>query len=222
MTIHRTTNRGRIRQAGLGFGGLSTVLLCACGNLTAGGVGGAEVFVSGDAPDAALAAPCAAAAGCHPVAPASRAPALADDDAPEGEIEVELRIYVEADDGAVVELTNGAIDVQVDIGGVEEPRIADSSLPAGRYTTLRIVFSEIEVEVDAGLVIGGVPVVGPIEVERDGVLEVTRAIDLTVESGSSRVVVVDLNAADWLQAVDPTALTVDAAVFAERIAIVVR
>ena len=185
--------------------------LAACGNLTAGGVGEAEVAMSGDAPDE----------GASPQMAVVDGPAATDhdDDDPEGELEADLTVLLVSTDDETLTLTDGEVRVRVDLQGVEEPTIGSRVVSAGTYTSLRIVFTEIEVEVDAGLVIGGVEIVGPVEVEFEGVLTVDRAIDVTIDDGERAELLVDLNAESWLQAVDPLTLTVDAAVVAELVAV---
>lgn len=191
----------------------------ACGNLVAGGATGeASVILSGDAEDVVPTTSI--------VAPqtAKRAPSGAEGaDQPEGEIEVELKLFLEASDGDLIALTEEEVRVRVDLGGVREEEVASQVLPVGAYTGLRIVFTEIEVEVDAGLIINGVPVTGPIEVEwEDIALTVTRTLALTVRADAPVVLLIDLNAASWLEAVDPVTATVDAQVFADLVTVVVR
>lgn len=191
----------------------------ACGNLVAGGATGeASVILSGDAEDVVPTTSI--------VAPqtAERAPSGAEGaDQPEGEIEVELKLFLEASDGHLIALTEEEVRVRVDLGGVREEEVASHVLPVGAYTGLRIVFTEIEVEVDAGLIINGVPVTGPIEVEwEDIALTVTRTLALTVRADAPVVLLIDLNAASWLEAVDPVTATVDAQVFADLVTVVVR
>lgn len=185
--------------------------LAACGNLTAGGIGEASVAMSGDAPDQ----------GASPQMAVVDGPAHTDhdDDDPEGELEADLTVFLVSAGGEAFLLTDGEVRVRVDLEGVEEPTIASRTVAAGDYTALRIVFTEIEVEVDAGLVIGGVEIVGPVDVEFESELTVERAIDVTIEDGERAELLVDLNAESWLQAVDPVTLTVDAEVFADLVTV---
>lgn len=185
--------------------------LAACGNLTAGGVGEAAVAMSGDAPDE----------GASPQMAVVDGPASTDhdDDDPEGELEADLTVFLVSSGGETLTLTDGEVRVRVDLQGVDEPTIGSRVVAAGTYTSLRIVFTEIEVEVDAGLVIGGVEIVGPIDVEFEGVLTVDRAIDVTIDDGESAELLIDLNAESWLQAVDPLTLAVDAEVVADLVAV---
>jgi hypothetical protein len=197
--------------------------VAACGNLTAGGVGEAVVVVSGDSPEAL------ASSRIDPTPltwSASRVegPARAEgDDEPEGRIEAELLMYLVSESGGEVRITDDEFEVSVDLGGVEQDETVPKQIPTDTYTGLRIVFLQIEVRVDAGLVIGGVPVTGPIDIDLEtDSLSVLKAVPLQLDDAERAEILVDLNAASWLQAVDPTMSSVDAAVFADLIAVVLR
>jgi hypothetical protein len=187
----------------------------ACGNLTAGGATGeAVVVISGDAADVAPAAN---------VSPASIARTEGVDDQPEGEVEVEFRLFLLTEDGESVSLTDTDVRVRVDLEGVRESQVADRVVPAARYTGFQIVFTQIEAEVDAGLIINGVPVVGAVDVEfEDVTLPVTKPVDFVIGEADLVSLLIDLNAAQWLQAVDPTTAVVTAQVFADLITVAVR
>jgi len=110
-----------------------------------------------------------------------------------------------------------------DLQGVREPEVARQVVTAATYKALRIVFTEIETEIDAGVVINGVPVMGPVEIEiEDTVLTVDRSLNLTIGDAEVAVLVVDLNAASRLKALDHVSATVDAQVFANLITVVVQ
>lgn len=206
--MHRWTSHTLTRGASaLLLGGI----LAACGNLTAGGVGEAAVTMSGDAPDQ----------GSSPQMAVVDGPARTDhdDDDPEGELEADLTVLLVSADGETVTLTDGEVRVRVDLQGMEEPVIGSRTVDATSYTTLRIVFTEIEVEVDAGLVIGGVEIVGPVDVELEGILTVDRTINVVIDDGERAEILVDLNSESWLQAVDPVTFTVDAEVIAGLVAV---
>ena len=191
----------------------------ACGNLVAGGATGeAIVILSGDADDFA------STVSIVTPATAQRAPSAVDGSGgPEGEIEVAFKLFLEASDGDLIALTEEEVRVRVDLEGVREEEVANRLLPVGTYTGMRIVFTEIEVEVDAGLIINGVAVTGPIEVEwEDITLPVTVTLPFEVRANKGVVLLIDLNAASWLEAVDPVTATVDAQVFADLVTVVVR
>ena len=187
----------------------------ACGNLTAGGFGEAVVVVAAD--DA--------------TAPAIQMPGFRDgpqtsdhdDDEPEGELEVELLVSLVGSDGSITPLSDDVIEVQVDLEGIEQDETLPRSLPAAQYTELRLVFLKIEAEVDAGLVINGVPFTGPVDVDLEAdSLVVTRPLSLELPDEGRAEIFVDLNAAQWLQALDPSTSIVDGNVFADLIEVRVR
>lgn len=147
-----------------------------------------------------------------------------DDDAPEGEIELEFRLYLVRADGSEEPLAPTDLEVEVDLSGQLEVDAVRSSVPADSYTGLRIVFTEIEVEIDRGVIIDGVPVLGRIDVELedDQRLEVLRPLDLRLEDGDRVELLVDINAGVWLQAIDPELRNVAEQVFGQAITVVVR
>lgn len=195
------------------------VLLLAlggCGNLTAGGLSEAEVTVSGDAPDPGAAA--AAWAG-----PARQDGDDDDDDEAEGELEADFHLLLENAAGERVQLTDTEVVVDVDIRGVQEVVAVQATIPSGRYTGLVILFSEIEVEIESGLVVGGTEITGPVDVELEAEdLEVVRALELTLEDGDRVEILVDLNAQDWLLQVDPDLRVVAEDFFANAISVRIR
>jgi len=202
---------------------LVSVGLASCGNLTAGGFGEARVVASGDARIADTGSVLFPSTGALP-APQRTAHGDSDDDFhPEGEIELEFRLFLQHTDGRSVALSDQDLEIELDLDGSFEVDVVRARVPTGRYRALRVVFLEIEVQVDAGVVINGVPVAGPIDIEFEGPgLEVTRTIDLTIRDGESVDLLLDLNAERWLRAIDPVTLTVSPTVFAEAFQVVVR
>jgi hypothetical protein len=189
----------------------------ACGgNLTSGGFGEAVVAVSGDAPEPT---------GVPAPVRALGAPTLASgsDDSPEGQLEADFLLFLEAADGSSVPLSDEPIEVRVDLRGRQEADAASATVPAARYEALRIVFTDIKVEVEAGLIIDGTPILGEVRVElRDGALTVERPLQLDIQDGDRVDLLIDLNAATWLQAVDPDLRTVAEGVAETAIEVVVR
>lgn len=206
--------------------GLGLVLSGAagCGNLTAGGFGEAVVVVSGDDPAPTPALVSSDAGLVSPQSSFLAGPAATDgvDDTPEGQLEAELLVYLVGEDGALWALNDDVLEVRVDLKGVEQDETLPRQLPAQVYTELRLVFLEIEVQVDAGLIINGTPVTGIIDIEIEDSLTVNRALALDIGPEDRAEIFVDLNAADWLLAVDPVTLLVDPTVFAELITVTVR
>lgn len=212
-------------------------LLTACGNLTAGGFGEAVVVVSADVASTitAVSAPAVrstverAAERSGAVLPYGRSAAAVmgpqshdDHDHPEGELEVEFMAYLVTSTGESVPLSDEPVQIEVDLEGVEQDETLPRTVLAADYDQLRLVFLAIEAEVDAGLIINGEEVMGPIDVDFEGSLEVFKPIDLTVPESGRAEILIGLNAASWLQAVDPTTSSVDAAVFAQLIEISTR
>jgi hypothetical protein len=223
MMKTRTIDGRTMRRSTTGMAaGLLCVAVAACGNLTAGGIGEAVVVVSGDAQDT----PTSAASWMQSAVldgADGPGPRRSDDDQPEGQLEAEMLLAVVTDDGTIVPLSDDEFEVSVDLEGVEQDETSAVSLPADVYTDLRIVFLQIEVQVDAGLIIDGVEVTGPIDIELEtDSLVVLKPLGLGLEDQESVEILVDLNAASWLQAVDPTTSSVDATVFADLITVTVR
>lgn len=220
--------RGRVL-----LGAVAVSLLAACGNLTAGGATGrTTVFVAGDAPDSvavpvagrAAPAPGPASGRSTPRTPAAAGPAAADSasagggDQPEGELELEFFLSLVTADGNVVPLSKDAAHLHVQFPGTQEQEAASRTVPADDYTTLRVTFTKIDAEVDAGLVVGGTTVTGSVEVELEGdSLVVERPIGLDLRGGSSADLVVDMNASSWLTAVDPSSQVVSGSVVSQMI-----
>jgi hypothetical protein len=205
-----------------GFDAAILVALLAaggCGNLTPGGIGEATVVVTGDQP---FPAPSGARESFDAsVLPSSHDDDIDEADEAEGEVEVEFLVSLVTEAGSEVRLGSDRLRVRVDLQGEQRADVVTQMIPALRYTRLRLIFTEIEAEVEAGLVINGVPVIGEIDVELDDVsLLVTRPIDIDVGDGESVQLVVDLNAPAWLTAVDPLTLLVDETVFAGLINVI--
>lgn len=218
----------RLALLSLSLSSLSLLLLglggCG-GNLTAGGLTGeTSVTVSGDAPDPATAPAAARLAGPGSfTGGAMQEEDDDDDDGPEGEIEAELLLFLEDADGGSVALSDEPLRVAVDVQGEREADAVQAVIPAARYTALRIVFTEIEIEVESGLVIDGVPVVGDLEVElEDATLTVVRPLSLDLDDGGQAELLVDLNAEAWLVAADPDLRRIAEEVFAQAVTVSVR
>ena len=198
---------------------LGLAVFHACGSLTAGGFGEARVVANGDAPD-----PAATPAASVLAAPMRSDHDDDDDDLhPEGELELSFRIYLESDGGRTIELSATELDVSLDLQGALEPDVVTTRVPADVYRALRIVFSEVEVEVDAGVVIDGQTVMGEVDIEIED-LTVERSLNLTVLDGSTVEILLDLNAATWLQWVDTSTepYSVRPEAFADAFSVLIR
>ncbi len=186
-----------------------------CGNLTAGGTAQASLVVSGDAPDVQTVAP-QRAIGLSP-----KAPLAMSGGGPEGEVRADFLIFLETAAGGLVSLSEDPIQIRLDVQGLQEVDAVDRmTVPAMLYTQIRIVFTDIRVEVADGLIINGQPVVGEVRVElKDASLTVTRPLNLDIGDGESVFLLMDLNANTWLQAVDPVLLTIAEEVFADAVSV---
>lgn len=194
---------------------LASMALHGCGNLTAGGFGEAVVIVAAE--DTSTPTFQGAALISGPL------PSDHDDDDPEGELQVEVIVSLVSASGAVVPLTEDVLEVQVDLEGIEQDETTPTTVPADDYRGLRLVFLKIQAEVDAGLVINGVPFTGEVDVELEAdSLVVDRTLNLDLPDDSRAEIFVDLNATQWLQALDPTTSIVDGQVFADLIEVRVR
>ena len=88
---------------------------------------------------------------------------------------------------------------------------------------MRIVFTDIRVDVSDGLIINGMPVVGEVRVElKDTALTVTRPLNLNIGEDEGVFLLMDLNANTWLQAVDPVLLVIAEEVFGNAVSVEVQ
>ena len=195
------------------------IVLAACGNLTGGGFGEVNVSVSGDL-EPPLPSPLVGAVNAPASSPILRADSV---DEAEGEIEIDFQIFLVNGIGRRIRLGGEELRAKVDVQGVRlDESVSNWPIVAERYTELRVVFTKIQVEVESGLVIDGVPIVGEVHVELEDIsLEVVRAIDLDVQEGENVELILDLNTRAWLAAVDPVTRAVDETVFASLIDVVV-
>jgi hypothetical protein len=201
---------------------LGVIAVAACGgNLTAGGLSEAEVVVSGDAPEAL---PVARQGWSGPLNQTDDDDDDDDDaDDAEGELEADFFIYLESGTGERVTLTDEPVRVQVDLEGTREQQASLRSIPSGAYAAMRLVFINVDVEVDAGLTVGGQLITGEIDVELEAdSAVVTRPLSLQLDDGDRVEILVDLNAKNWLLNVDPALLLVPEEFFADAIEIRVR
>jgi hypothetical protein len=201
---------------------LITLVACAlsagCGNITAGGlVGEAAVVVSGDAPDPQGVSAQSATNG-RLASTFTNFP-----NEPEGQVEADFFIFLLASDGNRSSLSDDEIQIRLDVRGQQEADVARRTVPATQYTPFQVVFTAIKVEVEAGLVINGVPVVGEVRVElKDSTLTVTRPLDLEIAEGAVVELLLDLNANTWLEGVDPVLGTISEETFADALSVAVR
>lgn len=184
----------------------------ACGNVTSGGFGDAEVVMSsGEVED-----PQGTAASAH----------LADGEGPlptshlsglSGTMTVRVRTYARSGAGDFVELTDGIQELTLPLDDPEPVGIASRSLPAGRYNAVRTVFEKVEADVLGGLVVGELPITGTVRVDLGdaGSLGVVTETGFDVAEGVATMIVLEMRSAAWLPLAeaDGTLWLVDAADF---------
>lgn len=121
-------------------------------------------------------------------------------------------------------MSEDQIQIRLDVQGMQEVDAVDHTIvPAAQYSQMRIVFTDIRVDVADGLIINGVPVVGEVRVElKDTALVVTRLLNLDIGDGDSVFLLMDLNANTWLQAVDPVLKVIAEEVFGDAVSVGVR
>ena len=195
---------------------VACALLAGCGNVTAGGrTGHVTVTVSGDAANAQGAVPRRA------IELSLRAPLAMSGGEPEGEVRADFFLFLETADGSSIPLSEDQIQIRLDVQGRQEVDAVDHMIvPTAQYSQLRIVFTDIRVEVAGGLIINGEPVLGEVRVElKDVSLTVTRQLNLNIEEGESVFLLIDLNANTWLQAVDPVLKVIAEEVFGNAVSV---
>lgn len=184
-----------------------------CGELTSGGAGEVEVYAvadesgtgDGTAPSAAASAPAAARAA-------------------EGQLAVQLQLFLRADsDGRWVELSDGVRDVTLELGGGGERRVAVRFLASGFYSGFRVVFHGVQAFVTGGVTVEGLPFTGTATVDLgSGTLTVEREVLVAIEDEASIDLVLDLNADLWLPTVSPATRLVAAAALESAVAVRLR
>ena len=204
---------------------LSSVLLVGvlsgCGNLTAGGFGEAEVYASGDADESPTPAPPTPSSDAPQGAPG---PLGAGAGMVEGTLEATLALALIDEDGSVVSLSGASASVaQLELDGGNTPLVVERLIPAARYAALRIRFIDVSANVLAGLVIGGVPYIGPVTVDIGATaFEVLVPITFDLDQGGRVALLLDLNADEWLLTLNALTQTVTAENFGSSINVVIR
>jgi hypothetical protein len=205
------------------------VLLCGCGDLTAGGFGEVEVYANADESSTSSSAP-SRTSGPQRTDDLWRAagelggPAAAVS-AAEGLLTAQMRVYLQSDaTGQWTEVTEGIRDLTLDLRGHTERRVGIKFVESGRYTRFRVVFSRVQAVVIGGLVVGGVPISGEVNVDLGAQSSLTaeREVLIEVERDGALDVVMDLNASTWLASLSVVTLTVPGAALAEAVAVRVR
>ncbi len=206
-----TTRRNRLQLVRAALGSALVGLAAGgCGNVTVGGYTEVNVSMTGDAPTPA------------PVSALAAAAPLRVENEPSGQVELAFRLRLVSATGDTVALGGDELEASIDVQGQTESEVVQELIPAGRYAELQIVFKEVSVEVEGGLVVDSMQITGPVDVEIEGLsLVVSRALAVDAQDGATIRLVVDLNAPAWLEAVDPDTRTINENVFADLVDVVV-
>jgi len=139
----------------------------------------------------------------------------------EGTVDFRARVYVQAQAGGWVELTGGAAQqAVVDASGRAGSVVfASSSVQAGTYTRVRVVFEQVKAHVSGTLVISSGLLSGTVSVDTqgDGSVTVERQVSASVAAGGTGRLLIDLNSDVWLNQASASAHTVNEAAFASAV-----
>jgi hypothetical protein len=103
------------------------------------------------------------------------------------------------------------------------PLVAERLIPAAHYTALRVRFLSVSADVLAGLVIGGIPYVGPVTVDIGSTaFDVQLPISFSLDQGGRVALLLDLNADEWLLTLDVLAQTVTSVNFGANVDVLIR
>jgi hypothetical protein len=193
-------DHGRVRNLCL-IGTLT--FLVGCGNLTSGGFGEVEVVLTSDE--------------VAELQEAARSMVLADAEATshgstvEGTLTVRVRSYARRGPGDFVELTDGVQEVTVSLSDPEPVEIARRPMPTGSYDAVRTFFGRIEANIESGLVIDGIPIIGtvPVDLSPTGTLSVVTLTGFEVVESTPTVVAIEMQSRVWLRLVDAVLRRVD-------------
>lgn len=193
---------------------------CA-GDVTAGGMKEVEVYAASQGGPGASAsgAPNAAAPALElPLAAAAPSQAAL---TPTGTLTVVATVELIDPQGGAVPVTTGTT-TQLRVERADSVLVERRRVPPVVYPTARITFTQVRADIEGGLVIGGVPRPGLIQVQiPPGGIVVEVPVDLSVPQRRDRLVL-DLNALEWLVQADVTTGLVGAAAFRAAVRVRVR
>jgi hypothetical protein len=169
--------------------------LAGCDDATGpGGAGRVEMAAIGD--DGTGAAQSAAPSGQQQSASGSA----------EGEVHFSARVYLRTNAGSWIEVTEGAAQSATvrSSGGAEATTFVRSSIDAGAYSRVRVVFEDVRAQTSGDVVIGiGGTAEGEVHVDASGgpaVVERDLAVRVTAD-GTTRLVL-NLNSDAWITRAD--------------------
>lgn len=136
-----------------------------------------------------------------------------------GELSMTASVWLVADDGTLEPLSPGQVPATFEVNGDDEALVGRADVEARSYTAVRVEFTDVSMIVEGGLVIQGQPIVGLVSVNlgSSGSVIVERPVQLTVEARTTRTVVIDLDAHEWLPATVLPARTVPSTSFAAAV-----
>lgn len=189
------------------------VATAACENATASGGGDARMQMAAAGDDGAAAS---RSAGEEPRYQQSTA---------DGTVTFAARAYVQTSTGAWVELTDGAYEsvaLAASSGAAAARVFASSNVEATSYTRVRIVFREVNADVEGGVQTGNGLLTGRVSVNAGGdeQIVVERRISVTARGGATTRLLVDLNSYAWLS--QASAQAVSETAFASAVQVVAR
>lgn len=129
-----------------------------------------------------------------------------------GTLTFAARVALVDADGQPVPLNTTPATATVGIAARDTALIGARAVPARPYATARVVFTAVQANVSAGLVIGGINLTGRVAVAIPDSVVVERPVTLPPGDGGVRLVV-DLRSSEWLAAADPLTRVVPAAAF---------
>jgi hypothetical protein len=143
-----------------------------------------------------------------------------------GTVSFDARVYVQTAAGAWLELTDGAAEsVSVDAAGQSESRaFASERVEAGSYSRVRVVFEDVDAQVNGSIQIGTGLLSGAVSVDLQGDNQVVveREVNVTARTAATTRLLVNLNADAWLSRANAQTKTVSEAEFASAVAVTAR
>ncbi|HEX8674476.1 MAG TPA: hypothetical protein VF710_21430 [Longimicrobium sp.] len=143
-----------------------------------------------------------------------------------GTVSFDARVYVQTSAGAWLELTDGAAEsVSVDAAGQSESRaFASERVEAGSYSRVRVVFEDVDAQVNGSIQIGTGLLSGAVSVDLQGDNQVVveREVNVTARTAATTRLLVNLNADAWLSRANAQTKTVSEAEFASAVAVMAR
>lgn len=129
----------------------------------------------------------------------------------QGTVRFDARVRL---NGGTVVPVGGLASVELRADGGDTVRVVEGSVPGSAYATARVVFYDVQAEVGGGLVIGGSPFTGHVEVDiaPGDSLVVERTVAVGAGGGDIRLLV-DLNSAVWLATANPATRLVSRSAF---------